>query len=50
MAKLTKTAKLIAEKVDAEKAYPIDEAVSLLQELATQEVHRELRCVGQSGR
>ena len=34
MAKLTKRQKLFAEKVDSEKAYPIDEAVSLLNELA----------------
>ncbi len=34
MAKLTKRQKLFAEKVDREKAYPIDEAVGLLNELA----------------
>lgn len=34
MAKLTKRQKVIAEKVDREKSYPIDEAVSLLAELA----------------
>lgn len=34
MAKLTKRKRAIAEKVDAEKAYPIDEAVDLLNELA----------------
>jgi large subunit ribosomal protein L1 len=34
MAKLTKRMRAIAEKVDAEKAYPIDEAVDLLNELA----------------
>lgn len=34
MAKLTKRQKVIAEKVDREKAYGIDEAVSLLSELA----------------
>lgn len=35
MAKLTKRAKAIAEKVDVAKAYPIEEAVSLLNELST---------------
>ena len=35
MAKLTKRAKLIAEKIEAGKAYTIDEAVSLINELAT---------------
>ena len=34
MAKLTKRQKLFAEKVDREKAYNIDEAVSLLNELS----------------
>ena len=34
MTKLSKKKRLIAEKVDADKAYPIDEAVSLLSELA----------------
>jgi large subunit ribosomal protein L1 len=34
MARLTKRMRAIAEKVDAEKAYPIDEAVDLLNELA----------------
>ena len=35
MAKLTKRAKLIAEKVEAGKAYNFDEAVKLLSELST---------------
>ena len=35
MAKLTKRAKLIREKVDAEKAYTVAEAVALLGELST---------------
>ncbi|ALM51132.1 50S ribosomal protein L1 [Halomonas huangheensis] len=35
MAKLTKRAKLIREKVDSTKAYSIDEAVALLAELST---------------
>ena len=35
MAKLTKRARLIAEKVDSTKEYPINEAVALLKELAT---------------
>lgn len=35
MARLTKRAKLIAEKIEAGKAYSIDEAVSLINELAT---------------
>lgn len=35
MAKLTKKAKLIAEKVEAGKSYPIEEAVALLAQLAT---------------
>lgn len=35
MAKLTKRAKLIREKVDAEKAYSIADAVALLSELST---------------
>lgn len=35
MAKLTKRMKLIREKVDVDKEYDIDEAVSLLKELAT---------------
>lgn len=34
MTKLSKKKRLIAEKVDVDKAYPIDEAVSLLSELA----------------
>ena len=34
MAKLTKRAKMIAEKVDVGRAYPITEAVSLLSELS----------------
>lgn len=34
MAKLTRRMKLIAEKVDRQKAYPIDEAVNLLAELS----------------
>ena len=34
MAKLTKRMKAIAEKVDAEKIYPIEEAVTLLTELS----------------
>ena len=35
MTKLSKRAKLIAEKVEIGKAYPIDEAVALLSELST---------------
>ncbi len=35
MAKLSKKAKLIAEKLEAGKLYPIDQAVALLAELAT---------------
>ena len=35
MAKLTKRVRAFKEKVDPEKAYPVDEAVSLLKELAT---------------
>ncbi len=35
MAKLSKRARAFKEKVDAEKAYPLDEAVGLLKELAT---------------
>ena len=35
MAKLTKRAKLIREKVEAEKAYSVAEAVALLSELST---------------
>ena len=35
MAKLSKRARLIAEKVDSTKEYPINEAVALLKELAT---------------
>lgn len=35
MAKLTKRAKLFAEKIEVGKAYSIDEAVSLLSELAS---------------
>jgi large subunit ribosomal protein L1 len=35
MAKLTKRARIIREKVDATREYGIEEAVSLLQELAT---------------
>jgi large subunit ribosomal protein L1 len=35
MAKLTKRARLIREKVDSSREYSFDEAVSLLQELAT---------------
>ncbi len=34
MAKLTRKQKAIAEKVDSEKTYPIDEAVGLLSEIA----------------
>lgn len=35
MAKITKRARVIAEKVDNMKAYPVDEAVALLKELST---------------
>ena len=34
MAKLSKRMRAIREKVDAEKVYPIDEAVTLLNEIA----------------
>ncbi len=34
MAKLTKRQRMIAEKVDADKLYPIDEAVALLNDLS----------------
>ncbi len=34
MSKMTKRMRAIAEKVDSEKAYPIDEAVTLLNELS----------------
>ena len=34
MAKLTKRQKAIAEKIDRDKAYPVDEAVTLLNEVA----------------
>lgn len=34
MAKLTKRAKMIAEKVDADKQYPIEEALGLIKELS----------------
>jgi len=35
MAKLTKRAKLIAEKVDADKQYTVDEAVAILKDLSS---------------
>lgn len=35
MAKLSKRAKAIAEKVEEDKAYPIDDALSLLKEIST---------------
>jgi len=35
MAKLTKRAKLAKEKIDSTKAYAVDEAISVLKELAT---------------
>ncbi|HBR96917.1 MAG TPA: 50S ribosomal protein L1, partial [Gammaproteobacteria bacterium] len=35
MAKLSKRAKLIAEKVDADKVYTIDEALSLIKEVSS---------------
>jgi large subunit ribosomal protein L1 len=35
MAKLTKKAKLLADKVDAEKLYGVDEALALLKEVAS---------------
>ena len=35
MAKLSKRAKLIAEKVVADKQYPIEEAIGLIKELST---------------
>ena len=35
MAKLTKRAKLIAEKIEVGKAYGINEAISLINELST---------------
>lgn len=41
MAKLTKRQKLISEKVEAGKAYSIDEAVSLLSELSSQVKFKE---------
>ncbi len=34
MAKLSKRAKMIAEKVEADKVYPIDEALALIKELS----------------
>ena len=42
MAKLSKKQKLIAEKVDRNKAYPIDEAVALLAELANSKFSESL--------
>lgn len=41
MAKLTKRQKMVAEKVEAGKAYSIDEAVSLLSELSSQVKFKE---------
>ncbi len=41
MAKLTKRQKLIQEKVEAEKAYTVEEAVSLLSELSSQVKFKE---------
>lgn len=41
MAKLSKRQKLIAEKVEAGKAYSVEEAVSLLSELASQVKFKE---------
>ena len=35
MGKLTKRAKIVQQKVDSSKQYPIDEALALLQELST---------------
>lgn len=35
MAKMSKRAKMIAEKVDSNRQYPVDEAVALLKELST---------------
>ena len=40
MAKLSKRMRAIAEKIDADKAYDIDEAVALLNELAGHEIQR----------
>lgn len=42
MAKLTKRAKLIKEKVDSAKVYSLDEAVSLLAELSTVKFNESL--------
>lgn len=41
MAKLTKRQKMVAEKVEAGKAYSIDEAVALLSELSSQVKFKE---------
>ena len=42
MAKLTKRAKLIQEKVDRTKVYPLEEAVALLSELSTVKFNESL--------
>jgi large subunit ribosomal protein L1 len=42
MAKLTKRAKLIQEKIDSAKTYPLEEAVALLNELSTVKFNESL--------
>ncbi len=42
MAKLTKRAKLIQEKIDQAKTYPLEEAVALLNELSTVKFNESL--------
>ncbi len=42
MAKLTKKAKMLAEKVDSEKLHGVDEAIALLKELASRKMDETL--------
>ena len=45
MAKLTKKAKLIAEKLEAGKSYSITDAVALIAEFSTQNLKNQLTSV-----
>ena len=49
MAKLSKRARAFKEKVDAEKAYPLEEAVGLLKELATVKFNETVEVAGNLG-
>ena len=49
MAKLSKKRKLIAEKIEPGKAYPLEEAVSLISEFASPKFKESIDVVYQPG-